>query len=280
MEVIYSVSLIKLNLFSEKPYMKIKTSIILSLSIVVMIIASYLAILVYFSWPIEELSIRQAALLGDSFGIVNSLFSGLAFAGIIITIALQRQELNESRAVFKSQKFEDAFYRLLDFYKENLNDITDYNSNDSKLKGIGVLSDQIRKIVPAISQYSGSYSLDYDIEDLNAQLLFSEINKNIIHQSRYLGTLESILYLIMNELENKRDRHFYLKILTSQLTIHEVKYIFYRCLVSKTHSAFVKLINDSRLIESRISESRINGRLIDLYNKNHGTEFHFYMEND
>ncbi|MCJ1866914.1 hypothetical protein GOY78_25340, partial [Klebsiella quasipneumoniae subsp. similipneumoniae] len=122
--------------------MKIKTSIILSLTIVAIVIGSYLAILVYFSWPIEELSIRQAALLGDSFGIVNSLFSGLAFAGVIITIALQRQELNESRAVFKSQKFEDAFYRLLDFYKENLNDITDYNGDVSPLKGIGVLSSQ------------------------------------------------------------------------------------------------------------------------------------------
>jgi hypothetical protein len=35
--------------------------------------------------------------MGDSFGIVNSLFSGLAFAGLIVTILLQKEELKEQR---------------------------------------------------------------------------------------------------------------------------------------------------------------------------------------
>lgn len=260
--------------------MKIKSSIILSLCIVVVVIGSYLSFLVYISWPIAELSIRQAALLGDSFGIVNSLFSGLAFSGLMITIVFQRQELNESREVFKSQKFEDAFYRLLDFYKENLNDITNCNDERSNLKGIGVLSDQIKKISPVIINYAKNYSSGNDSNETNEQLLFSGINRNLVHQSRYLGTLESILYLIINELEKKAERYFYLKILTSQLTIHEVRYVFYRCLVSKTESSLVSLINDSKVIESRISESGINGRLIDLYNDIHGTEFHSYEVNN
>lgn len=35
--------------------------------------------------------------LGDLFGVVNSLFSGLAFAGVIYTIYLQREELSLQR---------------------------------------------------------------------------------------------------------------------------------------------------------------------------------------
>ncbi|MBK7968035.1 MAG: hypothetical protein IPK08_03400 [Bacteroidetes bacterium] len=35
--------------------------------------------------------------IGDSFGVVNSLFSGLAFGGIIYTIILQRDELQLQR---------------------------------------------------------------------------------------------------------------------------------------------------------------------------------------
>jgi hypothetical protein len=35
--------------------------------------------------------------LGDTFGSINSLFSGLAFAGIIYTVLLQRQELTLQR---------------------------------------------------------------------------------------------------------------------------------------------------------------------------------------
>jgi hypothetical protein len=34
---------------------------------------------------------------GDSFGAINSLFSGLAFAGVIFTILLQRRELSLQR---------------------------------------------------------------------------------------------------------------------------------------------------------------------------------------
>jgi|GEM_PF-6304806 len=45
------------------------------------------------------------------FGAVNSLFSGLAFAGIIYTIAVQRQELQEQRKAIKMQTEELALQR-------------------------------------------------------------------------------------------------------------------------------------------------------------------------
>ena len=78
---------------------------------------------------------------GDMFGAVNALFSGLAFAEIIITILLQRQELVAQRQqlelnrievaltreemmlarleqekqneTFHKQRFDDSFYNLL-----------------------------------------------------------------------------------------------------------------------------------------------------------------------
>lgn len=46
-------------------------------------------LIIYFALPSWE----QRAQLGDLFGVVNSLFSGLAFAGVIYTIYLQREEL-------------------------------------------------------------------------------------------------------------------------------------------------------------------------------------------
>jgi uncharacterized membrane protein len=66
---------------------------------------------------------------GDMFGSVNALFSGLAFAGIIITIllqrkelALQRNELVETRHVLKrtadaQEKSEEAMIRQADNLK-------------------------------------------------------------------------------------------------------------------------------------------------------------------
>src|SRR5687767_3677259 len=76
--------------------------------------------------------------LGDMFGAVNALFSGLAFGGIIITILLQkeelklqRKELRDTRKVFENQsgtlsvqRFENTFFKLLDLHKEVINEVT------------------------------------------------------------------------------------------------------------------------------------------------------------
>ncbi len=72
---------------------------------------------------------------GDMFGVVNALFSGLAFAGILIALymqkhelELQRKELSATREELKGQKeqleiqnktsekqrFENTFFQLLD----------------------------------------------------------------------------------------------------------------------------------------------------------------------
>ena len=50
-----------------------------------------------FILPLFIPSDKERALWGDSFGGLNSLFSGMAFAGIIYTILLQRKELKLQR---------------------------------------------------------------------------------------------------------------------------------------------------------------------------------------
>lgn len=71
----------------------------------------------------------EKGLFGDSFGAVNSLFSGLAFAGIIYTILLQRkeleyqrQELIETKIVLKeSASAQDKSQKALTKQIENMN---------------------------------------------------------------------------------------------------------------------------------------------------------------
>lgn len=40
-----------------------------------------------------NISVDKAGVFGDSFGVLNALFSGLAFAGVIITMLLQKEQL-------------------------------------------------------------------------------------------------------------------------------------------------------------------------------------------
>ena len=84
----------------------------------------------------------QIGQFGDMFGAVNALFAGLAFAGVIFAIILQkkelelqRQELRETRGEIRGQKeqlqaqdrtlqkqnFESSFFHLLSLHNEIVN---------------------------------------------------------------------------------------------------------------------------------------------------------------
>lgn len=43
----------------------------------------FAGILIFLTWPISEFSISKAGTFGDSFGVLTSLFTGLAFAGLL-----------------------------------------------------------------------------------------------------------------------------------------------------------------------------------------------------
>lgn len=77
-------------------------------------------------------------IFGDMFGAVNAVFSGLAFAGIIISLYLQRidlknqfeeikktnEEFEKQNKTINSQKFENQYYKMIDLHKQNVNEIS------------------------------------------------------------------------------------------------------------------------------------------------------------
>ena len=48
-------------------------------------------------------SLAEAGQVGDKYGSVNALFSGLAFTGLIVTIFLQRRELKQNTEELANQ---------------------------------------------------------------------------------------------------------------------------------------------------------------------------------
>ena len=79
---------------------------------------------------LKDLSSEKRGTFGDMFGFANSLFSGLAFVGIIITILLQRnelmlqrKELSETRDVFNLQRFENTFFHLISLHHQIVDEI-------------------------------------------------------------------------------------------------------------------------------------------------------------
>lgn len=116
---------------------------------IVMVLVLFLANLCLIFLPLNK---DERGTFGDQFGAVNALFSGLAFAGLIYTIILQRhdlklqrrdlryqrreleltrKEMEEQTAEFekqnetlKVQRFENTFFNMLSQFQEVVNNLS------------------------------------------------------------------------------------------------------------------------------------------------------------
>ncbi len=83
-------------------------------------------------WWLHCMEPAERGTTGDMFGAVNALFTGLAFAGVVYTVILQRNDLKiqqdelstskgealEQKKVLNQQRFESTFFHLLDLQNE------------------------------------------------------------------------------------------------------------------------------------------------------------------
>lgn len=116
---------------------------------IVMVLVLFLSNLCLVFLPYDE---NERGTFGDQFGAVNALFSGLAFAGLIYTIILQRHDLKLQRRdlrlqreelvltrkemedqtaefekqneTLKIQRFENTFFNMLSQFQEVVNNLS------------------------------------------------------------------------------------------------------------------------------------------------------------
>ena len=101
---------------------RVTWSLFLKAALLVTIIWAASALALYRS--VEDYS--KSGTFGDSFGVLNTLFSGLAFAGIIVSIKMQNDEMREQRKELQKQKKaaqlyhrERMFLLLMDEFKKS-----------------------------------------------------------------------------------------------------------------------------------------------------------------
>ncbi|MCC6373116.1 MAG: hypothetical protein IT236_19080, partial [Bacteroidia bacterium] len=119
-------------------------------SVIVTIVIIGLWVGTYFLLRGKDPNVRGT--FGDMFGSINALFSGLALAGIILTILLQRKELKLQREELKDtrkefqtqnetlklQRFENTFFNLLNQHHQIVNaiDFRYYKTKEKEKKFI------------------------------------------------------------------------------------------------------------------------------------------------
>jgi hypothetical protein len=175
---------------------------------------------------------------GDMFGAANALFTGLSFVGIIVTILLQRRDINEQRYEMTLQSFESAFFNLLNIHRETVFALEKKRINKKTSGGITVEKDISSKgtavFIYIFSRYIDHLPPDKKFNDISYLKVFKE-NWEIL--GHYFRSVEILLFTIDN-LDIKKQNNLtykqrYVDILKSQLSEYETALIFYHFLSSK-----------------------------------------------
>ena len=235
---------------------------------------------------------------GDMFGAVNALFSGLAFAGLIVTLLyqkeelkLQREELKETRnelnaqklefqeqnKTMKRQRFENTFFDMLSLQQEIVANLS-YDEVEKIING-NPFKPEIKHIL------------------YNGRTIFHELYLNLIvsttHNKSYCGIKQAIIvhgleiysnipsttrfdhyfrhlyriykYVDSSDLIADEERYNYACIIRSQLSDYELVMLFYNCLTENGREKF------KPLIEKYTTFNNLRDEL--LANKEHKKEY-------
>ncbi|CAH1216024.1 hypothetical protein [Paenibacillus sp. JJ-223] len=144
---------------------------------------------------------------GDMFGAVNALFSGFAFAGLIYTIAVQRQELSLQREAIKMQTEE------LKMQREETARSADQLEGQKNLLNLQMAMSVVNDLIETQSRRAVE---EYTISGYNNVLTFSDmvnlrqhdiglIKEDAPHLKSYLDTFFFILNFIqMYDLQDEQ----------------------------------------------------------------------------
>lgn len=182
-----------------------------------------------FSWT-------ERGQFGDMFGAINALFSGLAFAGIILTILLQREELKAQREELKLtrkelkltrreakeqndtlhlQRLDNTFFNMLTLHNQILTALDMFSFRD-------VLSNLYMAIDEGKMHYEQSHLSHYEDQ------YYETIRSYGGDFSSYLQSLAAIFSLIeRSDLLLDSERIYYYSILKNYISIKERVFLFY-----------------------------------------------------
>lgn len=232
------------------------------------------------SWLILDGKANRGT-FGDMFGAVNALFSGLAFAGVIFTIllqkkelGLQRQELSATRQEFvaqndtlRKQRFENTFFHLLNLHHEIIDHLSQHMQQHHlekrdvfrraciDLKGALVFSRQ-RSGKPDIYNDTNSETIIVDnLEDEEKYIIiaykafYNEYHNSFSH---YFRNLYHIFKYIFSSTEiSDNEKKFYAAIIRAQLSPDELFLIFYNSLIEYLgYPNFLFLIKEFEILEN------------------------------
>lgn len=208
---------------------------------------------------------NERGTIGDMFGSINALFSGLALAGIILTILLQRrelklqrEELRDTRKEFetqnetlKLQRFENTFFNLLNLHHQIVNAI-DYRFYKSKEKegfsffasrtepgeemevvvitGRDVFKNRYNSLFEDLSRQPDNYEDIYLKHYEESQTDFGHYFRNLYRMIKLVDQTDFFYDSSkVTEKEIFKTKYRYTCIIRAQISDYELLWLFYNC---------------------------------------------------
>ncbi len=246
---------------------------------VLIAVTLYAAFLFNVSDPFSPFHLNNSGVFGDSFGLLTSLFSGLAFSGLILTILqqredlilqrgelkLQRDELKETREEIKFQNFERTFFEMLRLHNSILDsmDLRAKNHNDIIASG----RDCFRIFYDNLKQRYAPYIL-YDINDSHEKItetyieFWTKYKQDLGHYFRYLYR---IFKYVDESFVSKDQKKLYASTIRAQLSDLETALLFYNCLSTHGYEKFKPLAEKYALFDNLPKGLLFNLKHKDLY---------------
>lgn len=211
---------------------------------------------------------------GDMFGAVNSLFSGLAFAGLIATLLYQREELKlqreelaqtreelkgqreefeEQNKTMKRQRFENTFFNMLSLQQEivaNLSidevhktfDFSTHTQDEQRTSynGRTIFREIYLNLKITISKHTFK-GIRHAIQ-ANDYGVYSYISDTTRFDHYFRHLYRIFKYIDSCNLITDEERYDYACIVRSQLSDYELVMLFYNCLTANGKDKFKPLI--------------------------------------
>lgn len=274
---------------------KLKTKAIFWVAVCIVIIVCVAYFL--FFYFVVHVNMEKRGQFGDMFGFIGALFSGLAFAGLIVTmlqqredlqnqkdeIKLQRQdleaqtealrlqkeeiaqtnkELKEQNKTIMLQRFENTFFNMLDMQQKILNELRYLQTGDFVLEHVG------RKAIKEL--YSDIYyqckvkkisTLDGCLNEYYQYVEDGQLDHYFRHLYRIIRYVDDYDINVLSV----EEKYKYLCLLRAQLSKDELLIIFYNCISEYGCDKFKPLVEKYALFK--------NIRVGSLILTDHSSEF-------
>ena len=221
---------------------------------------------------------------GDKFGAVNALFSGLAFAGLIFTIILQKNELalqrkelsltheelkgqkeqlEEQNKTLKIQRFENTFFNMLSQFQEVVSGITytlDFGEKTKVYKGRELFYEGFEKLEIKIREeglFVGNSRFDTLRECIEKEGLQGYAS---VEMPTYFDHYFRLLYRILkfvektDLIESDKEKYVYTSMIRAILSRYELVWLYYNGLSAYGNQKLKPLIEKFCMLKNLRTE--------------------------